>query len=81
MNKVLLSNKITSGQVNELLAKKDRIIERQSNMVSGQVNQWTSEPVACLLADLCTQKLVTAARGDSSARQNHYGKDTWRTRL
>ena len=22
-----------------------------------------------------------AARGDSSARQNHYGKDTWRTRL
>ena len=31
MNKVLLSNKFTSGQVNELLAKKDRIIERQSN--------------------------------------------------
>ena len=75
--------------MNELLAKKDRIIERQSNMVSGQVdkwtsgqvNKWTSEQVACLLADLCTQKLVTAARGDSSARQNHYGKDTWRTRL
>ena len=42
--------------MNELLAKKDRIIERQSNMVSGQVNQWTSgqvnqwtsEPVACI---------------------------------
>ena len=35
------------GQVNELLAKKDRIIERQSNMVCRQVNEWTSEQVAC----------------------------------
>ena len=42
MNKVLLSNKFTGGQVNELLAKKDRIIKRQSNMVSRQVNGWTS---------------------------------------
>ena len=31
MNKVLLSNKFMSGQVNKLFAKKDRIIERQSN--------------------------------------------------
>ncbi len=31
MNKVLLSNKFMSRQVNKLLAKKDKIIERQSN--------------------------------------------------
>ena len=34
-----------SGRVNELLV--DRVNKRQGNMVSGQVNEWTSEPVAC----------------------------------
>ena len=53
-----------SRQVNELLAKKDRIIERQSNkwtrffwVTKLRVDKLTS----CLFsfADLCTQKLVT----------------------
>ena len=46
MNKVLLSNKFTGGQVNKLLV--DRVNKRQSNMVSRQVNEWTSEQVACI---------------------------------
>ena len=40
MNKVLLSNKFTGGQVNQLLV--DRVNKRRSNMVSRQVNEWTS---------------------------------------
>ena len=46
MNKVLLSNKFMGGQVNKLLV--DRVNKRQSNMVSRQVNEWTSEQVACI---------------------------------
>ena len=46
MKKVLLSNKFTGGQVNQLLV--DRVNKRQSNMVSRQVNEWTSEQVACI---------------------------------
>ena len=38
-------DKWTSGQVNKLLV--DRVNKRQSNKVSGQVNEWTSERVAC----------------------------------
>ena len=38
-------DKSTSGQVNKLLV--DRGNKRQGNMVSGQVNEWTSEQVAC----------------------------------
>jgi len=34
-----------SRQVNQLLV--DRGNKRQGNMVSGQVNEWTSEQVAC----------------------------------
>ena len=34
-----------SRQVNKLLV--DRVNKRQGNMVSGQVNEWTSEQVAC----------------------------------
>lgn len=35
-----------SGQVNQLLV--DRVNKRRSNMVSRQVNEWTSEQVACI---------------------------------
>ena len=40
-----------SGRVNELLV--DRVNKRQGNMVSGQVNEWTSEPVACYKEKYC----------------------------
>ncbi len=39
-------DKFTSRQVNQLLV--DRVNKRQSNMVSRQVNEWTSEQVACI---------------------------------
>ena len=38
-------DKSTSRRVNQLLV--DRVNKRQSNMVSGRVNEWTSKPVAC----------------------------------
>ena len=38
-------DKSTSRQVDKLLV--DRVNKRQSNKVSGQVNEWTSEQVAC----------------------------------
>ena len=39
-------DKSTSRRVNQLLV--DRVNKRQSNMGSGQVNEWTSLQVACI---------------------------------
>ena len=38
-------DELTSGQVNELLAREDKVTDEQ--VFSGRVNEWSSEQVTC----------------------------------
>ena len=38
-------DELTSGRVNELIARKDKVTDEQ--VFSGRVNEWSSEQVTC----------------------------------
>ena len=79
MNKVLLSNKIMSGQVNELLAKKDRVIERQSNR--GTKFFWVTKLWVDKLTGRQVNELLAKKDRVIERQSNRWTKFVWVTNL
>ena len=53
---------VLSGRGSQLIV--DRVNKRQSNMVSGRVNEWTSKPVACEAETLSCSPMKDEITGD-----------------